>query len=113
VNGPRALGRGGEDAACAYLERLGYRIVGRNVRCGRGEIDAIARDGETLVFVEVMARRGRSRGSAVSAVDARKRKQLRALAEDFLQFAPAGTKARFDVLAIDGERIAHFRGAFQ
>lgn len=112
MNSRAALGRGGEDAACAFLEGLGYRIVGRNVRCGRGEIDAIARDGDTVVFVEVKARRGRTHGSAVSAVNARKRKQLRALAEDFLQFAPAGTKARFDVLAIDGERIAHFRGAF-
>jgi putative endonuclease len=102
----------GEDAACAYLERIGYRIVGRNVRCGRGEIDLIARDGDTLVFVEVKARRTRSHGSALAAVDARKRNRLRALAGDFLQFSPAGTKARFDVLAIDGERVAHHQGAF-
>jgi putative endonuclease len=113
VNERRSVGRDGEDAACAYLRGLGYRIVGRNVRCGRGEIDAIVRDGETLVFVEVKARSGRSHGSALSAVDSRKRKQLRALAADFLQFAPNGTKVRFDVLAIDGPRIAHFRGAFE
>ncbi len=100
--------------ACAYLERLGYRIVGRNVRCGRGEIDAIARDGETLVFVEVKARRGRSHGSAVSAVDARKRKTAphRSLKISCNSHRPERKRASTS-LAIDGERIAHFRGAFQ
>ena len=73
-----ARGRAAEDAAVALLERNGYRIVARNVRLPGGEIDVIARDGSIVVFVEVKARAGGAFGSAVAAVDARKRSTLRA-----------------------------------
>lgn len=108
----RRLGREGEDAACACLRTLGYRIVRRNFRSPDGEIDIIARDGETLVFVEVKARDAKSFGSALSAVDARKRRRLRAVAADFLQFFAPEAKARFDILTVDGGRMTLHRNAF-
>jgi len=112
VNARQRLGRAGEDAAAAYLASLGLRIVQRNVRGPAGEIDIIAREGTTIVFVEVKARRSRSFGTALGAVDARKRKRLRAAAADYLQFVAPGAQARFDVLAIEGDVMRLYRGAF-
>jgi len=77
------LGAAGEDAASAYLKSIGYRIVTRNLRGPGGEIDIVARDGETIVFVEVKARTSRRFGSALGAVDARKRARLRSVAADY------------------------------
>jgi len=110
----RASGKGhaGEEAAARYLESLGYRILRRNLRGPEGEIDILARDGRVLVFVEVKAREGRRFGSALGAVDARKRARIRALAANYLQFLPPQAEVRFDVVAFDGTRVAHYRGAF-
>ena len=105
-------GRAGEDAAAALLEGAGYRIVGRNVRLPGGEIDIIARDGDTVVFVEVKARASRSFGSAAAAVDARKRATLRRIAGDWLQIAAPRARARFDVITFDRGRATLHRGAF-
>jgi putative endonuclease len=105
-------GRIGEADAAAYLETLGYRILRRNLRGPAGEIDLIAHDGDTLVFVEVKLRRGTRFGSALAAVDARKRARIRALAEDFLQFLPPATKVRFDVVTLRQGRAILHRGAF-
>jgi len=106
-------GRAGEDAAAALLEAHGYRIVGRNVRLPGGELDIIARDGDTVVFVEVKARANAAYGSAVRAVDARKRATLRALASDWLQIAAPRAQARFDVVTFDEGRARLHRGAFR
>lgn len=92
--------------------RHGYRVLGRNVRLPGGEIDVIASDGGAIVFVEVKTRTGAGFGSALAAVDARKRRTLRALAADWLQIAAPHARARFDVVTIDGERIELHRGAF-
>lgn len=108
----RRLGRAGEAAAARYLETLGYRIVARNHRGPSGEIDIVAVEGAMLVFVEVKARSTAAFGSALGAVDAQKRRRLRAAAEDFLQFHAPHMKARFDVLAIDGSRMRLYRAAF-
>jgi putative endonuclease len=107
-----AGGKTGEATAAAYLESLGYRILKRNLRGPGGEIDLVARDGETLVFVEVKARDGASFGSPLSAIDARKRTRIRSLAEDFLQFLPPATKVRFDVVTVRRGRAELHRGAF-
>ena len=106
------LGRAGEDAAVALLEAAGYRIGARNVRLRGGEIDVIARDGDTVVFVEVKSRANASFGGAVRAVDARKRATLRNLATDWLQIAAPRARARFDVVTIDRGRATLHRGAF-
>jgi putative endonuclease len=105
-------GREGEDAAARYLESLGYRILRRNLRGPDGEIDILARDGNVLTFVEVKARTTRNFGSALSAVDARKRARIRALAADYLQFLPAGTEVRFDVVTCERDGLRLHRGAF-
>ncbi len=107
-----ALGTLGEDRAVAELERHGYRIVARNVRLPGGEIDVVARDGDTVVIVEVKARRGARFGSAVSAVDARKRATLRALAADYLQYVAPNAHVRFDIVTWRDGSIAIHRGAF-
>ncbi len=106
------LGRAAEDAAAALLEAHGYRIVGRNVRLPGGEIDIIAREGDTVIFVEVKARASGTFGSAVQAVDGRKRATLRTIASDWLQIAAPRAKARFDVVTFDRGRAQLHRGAF-
>jgi putative endonuclease len=110
--GGARLGRATESAAVAYLESLGFRILRRNLRGPGGEIDIVARDGETIVFVEVKARRSRAFGSALGAVDARKRARIRAVAADFLQFFAPRATARFDVVTLDGDTLRLHRNAF-
>jgi putative endonuclease len=105
-------GREGERRAEAYLRDLGYQIVGRNVRLPYGELDLVCVDGATLVFVEVKARSAMGYGSALSAVDSRKRTTLRRLGADYAQIIAPGARFRFDVVAVDGERIALYRNAF-
>ena len=107
-----ALGRAGEDAAVALLEREGYRVVARNVRLPGGEIDVIARDGDTIVFVEVKTRRSSTFGSAVGAVDARKRKTIRSVAADWLQIAAPRARARFDIVTVERGAATLHRNAF-
>jgi putative endonuclease len=114
--GPRP-GQAGEDLACAYLQRQGLRIVERNFRCRGGEIDVIARDGETLVFVEVKERSGASHGAAIEAVTRLKRSRIvRAARLYAAQHALSEGAVRFDVVAIDlapeGTRVRHEAGAF-
>ncbi len=65
------LGRWGEGVAATHLEAHGYTILARNWRCAAGEIDLVARDGETLVFVEVKTRRGRAYGAPEEALTPR------------------------------------------
>ena len=78
------LGKTGEDLACRELERRGYAIVARRYRRRGGELDIIARDGATLVFVEVKARDGRAFGEAAEAVTALKRRRMAQLALDYM-----------------------------
>ena len=113
MNRRQGLGQAGEDRAVALLRERGYEIVGRNVRLPGGEIDVVARDGATVVFVEVKARDSRRFGSALGAVDARKRQTLRKLAAEWLQLFAPQSCARFDVVAADGQRFSHYKDAFR
>ena len=106
------LGVAAEERAAAYLATLGFRILKRNLRDRGGEIDIVAQDGGTIVFVEVKARDSRAFGSALGAVDARKRARIRAVANDYLQFFAPDARARFDVLTIEGDALRLHRGAF-
>lgn len=105
----RGLGAWGEQAAAEFLARRGLAICARNWRDGRrGEIDIVAREGSTLVFVEVKTRRGRARGSALESVDARKLRRLRRLAGRWLARNRPGCPARIDVVGVtlDGRQCA-------
>lgn len=95
----RALGRAGEDAAVAELERLGCRILARNHACRLGEVDIVAADGDCLCFVEVRTR-GRSGIGPAETVDRAKQKRIVAAARDYLYRHPADGPMRFDVAAV-------------
>lgn len=96
------LGRAGEAEAARFLEDRGYRIVARNVRADRVEIDLIARRGVLLVFVEVKSRRSLRMGTAAESVDRRKQERLRRGASAWLASRPAAARGvrrlRFDVV---------------
>ena len=98
------LGKLGEDLAVQELERRGYEIIARRYRRPRGEIDIIARDGRTVVFVEVKAREGREFGGAAEAVTRVKQRRIGALALDFMMKQHlVDCPCRFDVVSIQME----------
>lgn len=95
------LGREGEILALQRLQSLGYRCIARNYRCILGEVDLIAEDGETLVFVEIKTRKGRTLEYAKSAVTQRKKRQLSKVALSYMKANHCcDAKSRFDVVAI-------------
>ena len=111
------LGTLGEDVAAEALRKGGYRIVARNHRCRRGEVDLIAEKGELLVFVEVRTRATAAFGGPEETVDARKQRRVIAAARDFLAQRRGPAKAaRFDVIAVvdgpTGPTLTHFENAF-
>jgi len=98
------LGKWGEDLAFRELKRLGYRNIIRNYRCSAGEVDMVAMDAGTLVFVEVKTRKGASVGYAKEAVTWHKRRQLSKLALTYMKDRGlSNIPARFDVVAISLE----------
>ena len=111
------LGARGEALACTLLKEKGYKILERNFKTPIGEIDIVAREGQTLVFVEVKTRESTAFGSAKWAVDQKKQQKLSRVALYYLNLkAWKDRPARFDVVAVDlerqGERIELFRNAF-
>jgi len=124
----RTLGACGEILAARWLDRRGYSVLARNVRTRRGEIDVIARDGLTVVFVEVKTRRAGSRGAIrrdqdpLLGLGTRQRRRLRRLATEWLAGGsgprPRARAIRFDVIAVvidtrgRTRRIEHVQGAF-
>lgn len=114
----RLLGVKGENLAVKFLKRKGYRIAERNYKTSVGEIDIIAEDRGTLVFVEVKTRTDDSFGLPFEAVNPRKREKLRKVALFYLKNrCKKEIPARFDVLSIrttDGEStIEHIVDAFE
>ena len=113
----KSSGAWGEDLALRYLTRRGYRLVERNYRKRRGEVDLILRYEETLVFVEVKLRRSTGFGDPLEAVTARKQATIRSLAEQYLaDNQPDYDTVRFDVIGILADRpevrLHHIEGAF-
>ena len=95
------LGRQGETLALKKIKSAGYDCLARNYRCPLGEVDLIARDGDTTVFIEIKTRKGRSLGYAKEAIHERKKRQLSKVALAYLKSnGLLGSKARFDVVAI-------------
>ena len=100
----RAVGLEGERIASAFLEKRGYKILERNYRCRRGEVDLIARDGRVVVFVEVKARTSDRYGDPELAVDLRKQRKISIAALDYLvRNDLMDADARFDVVVIKWE----------
>lgn len=114
----RQLGQRGEEMAVKYLRRQGYFILERNYRTREGEIDVIAKGGETLVFVEVKTATGLSFGPPQVWVDRRKRARLVHAAMAYLaSVKDSEPRCRFDVIAIilEGGRtkLTHIVDAFR
>ncbi|MGI6216792.1 MAG: YraN family protein [Coriobacteriales bacterium] len=96
-----SLGRKGEDAACAYLERNGYTILDRNWRCQFGEADIVALDDGELVFIEVKTREAKNAGLPEESVTAEKRHRYERIAMAYLKDSEfVNITVRFDVISI-------------
>lgn len=110
-------GKRGEDLAVSHLLEKGYRIIARNYRCLYGEADIIARDGDTIVFVEVKSRKTENFGLPQEAVGLAKQQKLSRISLCYIQEKRLhACNARFDVVAVSlssaGTRIDLIRNAF-
>lgn len=106
MHAPHSLGAEGERLAARYLAGKGFRIVVRNFRFIRNEIDIIARDGETLCFIEVKTRASLDKGHPAEAVTLRKQKEIVRAASGYLAgLAGELPECRFDVIAILAQRM--------
>jgi len=109
-DGRRALGAAGESLTARFLEARGYRILERNVRTARGEIDLVAEQDDCLVFVEVRLRRGAHVDSALESVAAAKQRRLRRLAGEYCVLHGRTLDAvRIDVVAVSLDRQGRLR----
>ena len=100
MNDQKERGNWGEDRAARYLRLHGYRIVERNFRCRQGEIDVIARKGETVAFVEVKQRKNADFGEAREFVTFSKQRRVIAAAELWLVKTGCELQPRFDVIEV-------------
>jgi len=113
----KELGKKGEEVALPFLKKNGYRIVERNYVCKMGEVDIIAKEKDTLAFIEVKTRTSNAFGPPQLAVTPSKQMQLSKAAWSFLKEKRIeNVRARFDVVAIlirpEGEEIELIRDAF-
>ena len=99
-------GARGEETAAQYLEAQGLSIIARNFRTRRGELDIIARDGMTLVFVEVRVRTSSAFGGAAASITGAKRARMIAAAGAYLCRLGREPPCRFDAILIDGAQGA-------
>lgn len=106
------VGREGEDLAIKYLLNKGFKIVERNFRTPLGEIDIIAKDKAYTVIVEVRRKLSDRFGEPELSVSRRKQQRLRRLAEYYIMKLGKEVPIRFDVIAIEGEKIRHIENAF-
>ena len=119
ASGSEEIGRWGEEISCAFLRLKGYRIIDRNCRVGRLELDAVAMDGTELVFVEVKVRRRTDRGGPLGSVGFKKRRHLIKAAARYIsgKHLEVGS-VRFDVVAVVRDdamkamALRHIEGAF-
>jgi putative endonuclease len=95
-------GRNAEELAAIYLQNQGLALLARNYRCRYGEIDLIARDNKTLVFVEVRMRTSNRFGGAAASITPAKRKKLTRTAHCYLSEVGQTPACRFDALLISG-----------
>lgn len=108
----------GENLACAELERLGYSIIERRYRSRFGEIDIVAGDAGTVVFVEVKTKTSGSFGDPVEEVTSQKQRQIASMGEEYYSFrCQRDTQCRFDVVGVDlsemPPKITVYKDAFR
>jgi putative endonuclease len=113
----KELGRKGEEVALRFLKKKGYRIIEKNYVCKMGEMDIIAKEKDTLAFIEVKTRTSTEFGPPQLAVTPSKQRQLSKVALSYLNKKQLNdVKARFDVVAIllgqKGEEIELIKDAF-
>jgi putative endonuclease len=110
----QSLGAAAESRAACFLESQGLRIVARNFRVRGGEIDLIANDHDSLVFVEVRSRATNTYGSAAESIGHAKRSRIILAARLWLQKQRFSTEmpCRFDCVLVDGDRLSWVRNAF-
>jgi len=120
TSGSSSFGARGEQFAEQYLVGLGYRVLRRQHRNVGGELDLIALDGDSVVFIEVKTRRGVAHGQPVDAVDRNKQQRMTRAAMVFLKREGwLNRRSRFDVIAVvwpdetSSPQIAHYRHAFE
>jgi putative endonuclease len=109
-------GGAAEEVAERFLVRRGLQVIARNYRTRMGEIDLVARDGATLVFIEVRMRAASAAlfGGAAASIDGRKRRRIEAAARHFLARLGREPACRFDVVTLDGaSAIEWHRAAFE
>lgn len=111
----RTEGERGESIACAYLQNKGYRLLRKNFRMGRYEIDLVMRDGDVLVFIEVKARTGQGEISGREAVNHQKQQHIIRAAQGYMQrYGGFDAPARFDVAEVELQtgKVTHIPAAF-
>jgi putative endonuclease len=109
----QSLGKWGEDRAVRELEWRGYAILARRYRTRHGEIDIVADDRGTIVFVEVKVRESPECGTAADAVTFHKQRRLTSMAVDYLaRNHVTNGPCRFDVVAIDDGAVTIYPAAF-
>ena len=109
----KLLGRVGEKKAGEFLKKKGYKILETNYKTHVGEIDLIATDGETVVFVEVKTRINDDYGAPSQAVNAKKQEKYYKVATEYLvRNKKMDSQCRFDVVEIENGEINHILNAF-
>ena len=108
----QSRGANAEEQAARFLARHGLEVVARNYRTRFGEIDLVAREGDTLVFIEVRMRSGDGFGGAAESIHARKQARIVAAARQFLSRLTREPPCRFDVVTLDGDTPTWLRAAF-
>lgn len=111
------LGRKGEELAKQHLENAGYEILDENWRFGKAEVDLIAYQNKTIIFVEVKTRTGNAFGEPEDFVDSAKQALMISAADEFIELMDFKGEARFDIIAIlfnsqGNYRLNHIQDAF-
>lgn len=107
------IGKEKERQAVEFLKNKGYLILNRNFRTRFGEVDIVAKDGDTVVFVEVRSKRCVDLGSPEESIGIKKREKLGKVALQFLAgYTDEYSAVRFDVIAVVGDEIRHIKNAF-
>ena len=109
----KAIGQQGEEQASRFLEKKGYKILARNFSTPQGELDLVANQQKTLVFVEVKTRAYEAFGGPLAAVTVAKQKRLALAAQQYIKIkSPKFDSIRFDVICILPDQITHIENAF-